>query len=247
MAPLAAQARGTLHRHVVPSAIFGEARELLVYTPPGYDAAAAEPYPILVLLHGAMGRPSEWIDEVHADRLLEDLIARGAAAPMLLVLPESHGFGDPAHRAAQVFGASLPQQRQWMEALGRSLDGETLPFLARTYRVRAEAAGRALVGFSMGGAEALYLGLRRTERFGWIGAIAGAYPLLGQDLDEALPRPTPPPHLLWLTCGEQDLLLGPNRAVAAHLGASLRVGPGGHTPAACGDALGALLPLLFRP
>lgn len=245
--PLVAQDHGTLHRHVVPSPVFGEARELLVYTPPGYDAASVEGYPLLVLLHGAMGCPGDWIDEVHADQILEDLMRRGAASPMLLVLPESHGFPDPLHHAAQVFAAPLPQQRQWMEALGRSLDTETLPFVARTYRVRKGPGGRAIAGFSMGGAQALYLGLRRTDGFAWIGAIAGAFPLLGSSLGEALPRPEPSSRLVWVACGEADLLLGPNRAVAKHLGVDLRVVPGGHTPATCHDALEAFLPRLFHP
>lgn len=44
--------RGQLHRHFYKSAVAGDERDFVVYTPPGYDAKARKKYPVLYLLHG---------------------------------------------------------------------------------------------------------------------------------------------------------------------------------------------------
>lgn len=231
---------GVLHRHALPSALLGETRELLVRTPPGYDPAALRTYPVLILLHGVQGLPAEWIDAVGADRLVDDLAAQGDAQPVVLVMPVAYGFPGATQKAAQVFGAPLSRQRAWMEVLGRVLEQELLPFVEGAYRVRRDPGGRALAGFSMGGAEALYLGLRHVPAVGAVGAFSGALPLLGEDLETALPRSAMPSRV-FLSCGQEDLLLGPARAVAVHLGQPLLEVPGAHTAAACRAGLRAFL------
>lgn len=241
-APLGAQ---QIQHHPYTSRIFGEARELLVRTPPGYDPARA--YPVLILLHGVMERPGTWFDEVQADRVLDELLAQGAAEPMLLVCPSSYGFPDAEQRAIQAFGAPPARQEAWMEQLGRDLVEEVLPLLEARYRLRPGRAGLALAGFSMGGAEALYIGLRHRDRFGSLGAFSGAFILFGERLEAALPCDGPAPGLLWLGCGREDPLLAPCRAAAARLATPLHEAPGGHTPESCRAELRAFLPLLFHP
>ncbi len=237
---------GRLHRHSYTSKILGEPREVLVYTPPGYDPVSSRAYPVLVLLHGVMGQPEDWITGVQAGRGLDELIAKHEAESMILVLPLGYGFPNAAKDASRVFGATPLQQRQWMDALGRSLFEEILPFVEGAYRVRSDRDGRALAGFSMGGAQAVYLGLKYPDRVGWIGAFAGAFILFGNRLDLALPSTASRPRLLWLACGTEDPLLGPNRAAASWLDTPLQEGAGGHTDSACRQQFLAFIPQLFR-
>ena len=43
---------GVVHRNLYQSTIVGDNCPFLVYTPPGYDPAGKESYPVLYLLHG---------------------------------------------------------------------------------------------------------------------------------------------------------------------------------------------------
>ena len=63
-------------------------------------------------------------------------------------------------------------------AVPRSLVKDVIPFVDATYRTRADRESRAVAGLSMGGAQALYAGLNNLDRFAWIGALSGGFPLL---------------------------------------------------------------------
>jgi len=52
--------RGVLHRHFYKSAVAGDERDYLVYTPPAYKASAWKRYPVLYLLHGFSDETTAW-------------------------------------------------------------------------------------------------------------------------------------------------------------------------------------------
>src|SRR6185436_9562039 len=67
---------GLVHRHTYRSATVGDQRDFYVYTPPGYDAAAARRYPVLYLLHGMSDGADAWSSEIgRANVILDNLIA----------------------------------------------------------------------------------------------------------------------------------------------------------------------------
>jgi enterochelin esterase-like enzyme len=78
---------GVIHRHLYRSAILGDDRPFLVYTPPSYDPAAKDGYPVLYLLHGYSDAEDAWTTVGQANVILDNLIARGQAKPMLIVMP----------------------------------------------------------------------------------------------------------------------------------------------------------------
>ena len=49
---------------------------------------------------------------------------------------------------------------------------DVLPFVEANYRVRKEAASRAIAGLSMGGGQSLTIGLNHPELFGWVGGFS---------------------------------------------------------------------------
>src|SRR5204862_7354742 len=53
--------RGAATRHVFHSAVANDDRDLFVYTPAGYDAHRAQPYPVLYLLHGLGDDAERWL------------------------------------------------------------------------------------------------------------------------------------------------------------------------------------------
>ena len=70
---------GTVHTHTFTSKIArglpANQEEVVIYTPPGYDAHAAKPYPVLYLLHGWSGVGiglmfGIWVITLHVPRTL---------------------------------------------------------------------------------------------------------------------------------------------------------------------------------
>ncbi|HXC16987.1 MAG TPA: alpha/beta hydrolase-fold protein [Holophagaceae bacterium] len=243
---------GTLHQHRFASKALGESREVWVYTPPEYDAADARAYPTLYLLHGVMEDAQAWTTAGRADFILDTLIARKQAVPMVVVFPLGYGFPDAPRQVSRLFHG-VREQRGIMDAFERCLFDEILPLVERSYHVRRDPDSRAIAGASMGGAQALYLGLRNPDRFGRIGSFSGAFTLLGNDLDAVFPAlDAPRAPSVWMACGTGDFLLGANRGCAAWL-ESRRVPvtevetPGDHTWMVWRRDLIAFAPSLFKP
>jgi len=63
-----------------------------VYTPPGYDPKAPQPYPVFYLLHGWSDSDSGWTAVGRAELILDNLLAQGKIKPMVVVMPL--GYGD---------------------------------------------------------------------------------------------------------------------------------------------------------
>ena len=79
--------RGTLHHHFFRSKVAEDDRDFWVYTPPDYDPKARTRYPVLYLLHGFSDDASAWSTVGLANVILDNLIARRQARPMIIVMP----------------------------------------------------------------------------------------------------------------------------------------------------------------
>jgi enterochelin esterase-like enzyme len=236
--------RGRLHRHFHRSALVGDDRDFYVYTPPGYDPAGRESYPVLYLLHGYSDDASGWTAVGRAHVILDNLIGRGEAKPMLVVMPLGYG-------APEILTVGLGSPRG-PELLQRNLDRfrevlleEVLPEVERSYRTQKTRDSRAVAGLSMGGGQALAIGLNAPDTFAWTGAFSSAVP---KDFSPPLSRA---PKLLWIACGTDDGLIGANRNLHAWL-QQKKVQhtwietPGGHTWMLWRRNLAAFAALLFR-
>ena len=76
---------GKLEMIEYDSKTVGTKRKMQVYTPPGYTTD--KKYPVLYLLHGIGGDETEWERFCTPDVVLDNLIAEGKAAPMIIVMP----------------------------------------------------------------------------------------------------------------------------------------------------------------
>jgi enterochelin esterase-like enzyme len=212
--------RGQLHRHYYKSAVAGDERDFYVYTPPGYDPGARQRYPVLYLLHGYSDDASAWTGVGRANIIVDNLIARKRARPMLIVMPLGYGTMEILKAGwERVRDPDLRQRNQ--NKFRETLLNEVMPQFARSYRVSENRNSRAIAGLSMGGAESLVVGLNALDRFAWIGAFSSGgmntnYAAVFPGLDEQANRPL---RLLWLGCGEQDGLLAGNRELSQWLAA----------------------------
>ena len=230
--------RGAIARHAYHSAVANDDRDFFVYTPPGYDAHRAQPYPVLYLLHGLGDDAERWlIGGGAANNILDNLIAQGKAVPMIVVTPLGYGTSTgPA-------GGRTPEN---ITGYTKILLEEVMPMVDKGYHVSRNREQRAIAGLSMGGAESLYVGLNHLDKFAWIGAFSSA-PMLWPGAAIARPAAAPgdnPPaaegrgrgaapmldpasyskvfpaldakansriRMLWIVCGTADGLIGANR------------------------------------
>jgi enterochelin esterase-like enzyme len=210
--------RGQLHRHFYRSAVAGDEREFVVYTPPGYDPKARKRYPVLYLLHGFSDDTGTWTSVGRANIILDNLIAQGRAKPMLVIMPLGYGTMDVVKAGwGRVRDRELWQRN--VDNFGKTLLDEVLPQAEKIYRITADRQSRAIAGLSMGGTESLVVGLNHPDRFAWIGAFSSGglntnfvaqFPALDAKAGDKL-------SLLWIGCGREDRLIGSNQQLCGWL------------------------------
>jgi enterochelin esterase-like enzyme len=220
--------RGTVEIQWYESKTTGATRRLHVYTPPDYDRSSVR-LPVLYLLHGAGDDDSSWMDSGHANEILDTLIADRKAAPMVVVMPL--GYAYPRSE-----GVPNVKQRADFE---KDLLEDVVPFIERTYRVLDDRDHRALIGLSMGGGQALNIGLHHLDLFsriaGFSAGVNRASPetpyadVLGdaKAVNGAL-------ALLWIGCGRDDDLFEGNQQLSAYFKAhgivhTFHPSPGDHS------------------
>ena len=206
---------GTVHQHTYFSKALGRPRSVWVYTPPGYVKSPTADYPLLVLQHGSGDNEQTWVAHGKAHWILDSLIATGQARPMVVMMIDGHPFTPAAARDPATRG-------QAMGAFTRELFEDALPLVESIYRVAPDAARRGIVGLSMGGGQALTVGLGHLDRFAYVGSFSGVPP------DDAVAQifladpaaANSKLRLLWLACGRDDALHTRNEEFVAKLAAA---------------------------
>ena len=169
---------------------------------------------------------------------------------MVVVMPL--GYGDMNFMRSFDVWNHKPEIDHNTSLYSEALLTEILPAVEHEYHVATDREHRAIAGLSMGGLEALTIGLEHTSQFAWVGGFSSAVhaftypdPLPGLDPKKADLR------LLWIGCGLSDGLLEPNRKLEKYLkGVGLQMTvveiPGGHVAEVWRQNLIEFAPLLFR-
>jgi enterochelin esterase-like enzyme len=243
---------GEVHHHFYRSKVVGDERGYFVYTPPGYDPRGKQNYPVLYLLHGYSDDASAWTAVGRANVILDNLIARGKAKPMLIVMPLGYGAPEILLPSSGGFEAPGITQRNF-DRFREALLTEVIPRVEAEYLVIKDRDSHAIAGLSMGGAESLLTGLNTLNEFAWIGAFSSGG--ITPDFDKEFPgldaSANTQLRLLWIACGTDDGLIEINRTLRAWLGSKgVRhmdiETPGAHTWLVWRRNLIEFAPLLFR-
>jgi enterochelin esterase family protein len=235
---------GVVHLHTYRSKSLGRVRDLVVYTPPGYESETGTKFPTLYLQHGSGDNQATWTVHGKAHWMLDNLIAQGRARPMVIVMMDGHA-------ALTRDGAASYQNNTTL--FERDLLEDVMPFIEAAYRVKTDAADRAIVGLSMGGEQSLQIGLNHTDRFAWVGGFSAAPPS-AEAVAGALNHPAAVNaalKLLWIGCGKDDFLRQRNLEFVALLKAKnihyeWHSSEGTHAWPVWRGYLGELLPRLFQ-
>jgi enterochelin esterase-like enzyme len=248
---------GEIHHHFYKSAVAEDERDYYVYTPPGYDPAGKQTYPVLYLLHGFSDDASGWTAVGKANVILDNLIAQGKARPMIVVMPLGYGTMDFVQAGWNAWSNTELRDRNFKK-FTEALLTEVMPKVESEYHVTKDRNARAIAGLSMGGSESLLTGLNHLDKFSWIGAFssgglpedfAADFPSLGPQAQDA--KTILQLHLVWIACGTDDNLIKLNRSLRAwlksngvqHTAIEL---PGGHVWMLWRRNLADFAPLLFR-
>ena len=143
-------------------------RKALVILPPYYTPEKT--YPVLYLLHGIGGDHSEWSHGV-PEIITGNLLAAGEAPEMIIVMPNVRARKNDAANPSDVYS---PTHFAAFDNFINDLTNDLMPFIAKEYSVAEGRENTAVAGLSMGGREALYIGLSLPETFGYVGAFCPA-------------------------------------------------------------------------
>jgi enterochelin esterase-like enzyme len=113
-------------------------RRMTIYTPPNYNSQHG--YPVLYLMHGAGGNNTDWVVNMRANFVLDNLIAQHKVEPMIVVMPDTN-VGSTGGLNGSVTADQFIQQE---------LLGTIVPYTEHNYPTLPGARNRALAGLSMG-------------------------------------------------------------------------------------------------
>jgi len=183
----------------------GMRRQLRVYTPPGYSAD--KKYPVLYLLHGLGMDDRQWLGGIHADNIIDNLLADGKIQPLIMVFPN----GD-ASMTAEVAASGKGSNRNggfdnWGAPFEKDLFKDIIPFVEAHYSVYTDGEHRGLAGLSMGGGQTLNIGLAHVDEFAYVGGFSSAPNTKSPEELVADPASLKKLKLLWIACGNQDGLI----------------------------------------
>jgi enterochelin esterase-like enzyme len=229
---------GKVQYRYYKSGTLGVTREVLVYTPPGFDPSGKTKYPVLYLIHGGSDTQETWTKVGKANLIADNLIADGKAKPMIIVMP--YGNVRPAS----------------MAEFPNDVIKDVIPFIESNYPVDNDSKNRAVAGFSVGGGQTLNVGLMNPDKFAYVASYApytataeyrnnfGNWSPDAIKLNEQL-------KLFSISVGTEDFLYeSVKENIAFFKGKNIKLDtlivPGGHTWMNCKLFLADTLPKLFK-
>jgi len=137
----------------VPSKLLKMDRKYAIYLPPDYETSQRS-YPVLYLLHGAGDDQTGWVQFGEVLNIADEAINSNLATAMIIVMPDAN-TGKRGY-VNDVKGEWLYEDFFFTEFM---------PYIEKTYRIKAEKKYRAIAGLSMGGEGTFIYALHHPELF----------------------------------------------------------------------------------
>lgn len=203
---------GTLEKKAYFSNDAQREKNLNILLPPGYDPN--QKYPVLYVFHGIFGSEDSMTDEnMKIQTMLGNFVASGEAEKMIVVFPQMFTT------SSDIFPGFTNESSRAYDAIREDLENSIMPFMEENYPIKTGRENTAVTGFSMGGREALYVGVTRPQLYGYVGSVCaapGIFPTTdGNMTHEGCMSPSefgfgsgPSPYVLMLTCTRFDGTVG---------------------------------------
>jgi predicted alpha/beta superfamily hydrolase len=147
-------------------------RDLIVYTPTGYDDQTSRHFPVLYLHDGQnlFDGATSFIpgQDWHVGSTADHFIQSGAVEPLIII-----GMYNTKARIREYTPTHVPKLGGGRaDRYAKFLIEEVKPFVDREYRTLSGPAHTGIGGSSLGGLVSLYLGLKHAHIFGKIAALS---------------------------------------------------------------------------
>jgi predicted alpha/beta superfamily hydrolase len=207
---------GDLRLHRFTSKVFGNARDLRVLMPDGYDAPEnrGRHYPVLYLADGqnlfdpatSVFGPSEW----RVDETVRDLVTNHRIPPMIVVGVDNTGRDARAHEylpwpdTAAAHGDPqydpAPQGKRYPDFL----IGEVMPYINAHYRTLAGPEHTGIGGSSYGALISTYVVMARPGVFGMLLAESPTFNVHGDEIITEAPSIRVWPRRVYIGVGTNE-------------------------------------------
>lgn len=137
----------------------GSLRTGYVYLPPGFEPTRR--YPVVYLLHGMPGSPSEYLDGTQLAQWADVAIAGDLTRPFIAVAPAA--------------GPDRNYNGEWAGPWETDLVDRIVPWIDTELPTIPDRSARVLAGLSAGGFGAADIGLRHPKIFGAIESWSGYF------------------------------------------------------------------------
>jgi enterochelin esterase-like enzyme len=137
----------------IQSKILKMERKYAIYLPPDYESSQRS-YPVLYLLHGAGDDQTGWVQFGEVLNIADEAIKSGSATPMIIVMPD-------ANSGKRGYYNDVKNEWRYEDFFFQ----EFMPFIEKTYRIKADKRYRAVSGLSMGGGGTFIYALHHPELF----------------------------------------------------------------------------------
>ncbi|MBR4590089.1 MAG: acetyl xylan esterase [Bacteroidaceae bacterium] len=171
-------------------------RPLLVYTPAEYDQNPTKQYPVLYLVSGTTDTEETWYKVGRFNYIADNLIAKGEAENMIIVLPYGLMHGTP-------MPSTLEAAKMYTE-FAEEMNQTIMPFVEKNFRTLNDRKSRAIAGFSRGGGQSLFTAFSNTDKFAWVGSYS-AY-LTPEVMDLYFSQGQANKVDIWMGVGTSDFL-----------------------------------------
>ncbi|MCQ2591408.1 MAG: hypothetical protein MJ188_01375 [Treponema sp.] len=186
-----------------------------ILLPASYDGE--KKYPVIYFQHGIFCDENSIIHDGNNKirEICANLAADGYAKEVIIVFGNMYASADPKLKPGFNAESVLPYDNFINELIN-----DLMPYVESNFAVLTGRENTAICGFSMGGRETLFMGLQRSDLFGYIGAIAPAPGLVpgkdwamthvGQLSEEnaKFAEDAILPEVLMVCCGTQDGTVG---------------------------------------
>ena len=160
---------GKLEHISYPCKFTGRNKKANVLLPPNYSTD--KKYPVLYVNHGIFGSENDMLGGWKIENMSVNLAKSGEAEEMIIVFTSMYTSKTSDQPQGMSFNVETTTgYDNFLYDLTESL----MPYIESHYSCKVGRENTAISGFSMGGREALYIGVMRPDLFGYIGAMSPA-------------------------------------------------------------------------
>jgi enterochelin esterase-like enzyme len=158
---------GKLKRITYYSTTCEKNRTARVYLPDCYDES--KEYPVMYILHGYWGHDNSMAEDEGCQNIIGKMIKAGECEEMIVVFPDIF-----ASKTKDSCDAMNDENNRAYDNCLNDITKDLMPYIEKNYSCKTGRENTAIFGFSMGGREAIAMGFKYPEKFGYIGASCPA-------------------------------------------------------------------------